>query len=66
MKNDWDLESAIATYNVDAWGGGYFTVNPNGNVVAKPAAIRPQHVPPEEHSGVIAANPKHRRSHAQQ
>src|ERR1043166_5998921 len=36
MKNDWDLESAIATYNVDGWGGGYFTVNPNGNVVAKP------------------------------
>ena len=33
---DWDLESAIATYNVDGWGGGYFTVNAEGNVVAKP------------------------------
>src|SRR5437764_10974617 len=33
---DWDVESAIATYNVDGWGGGYFTVNPKGNVVAKP------------------------------
>ncbi|HEU5246222.1 MAG TPA: biosynthetic arginine decarboxylase, partial [Candidatus Udaeobacter sp.] len=23
-------------YNVDGWGGGYFTVNPTGNVVARP------------------------------
>src|SRR6267142_5612340 len=33
---DWDVESAISTYNVDGWGGGYFTVNAEGNVVAKP------------------------------
>src|SRR3989441_2887980 len=33
---DCDVESAIATYNVDGWGGGYFTVNAEGNVVAKP------------------------------
>ncbi len=33
---DWDVESAIATYNVDGWGGGYFTVSAEGNVVAKP------------------------------
>src|SRR5437763_4079018 len=36
MKNDWDIDAAIATYNVDAWGGGYFTVNSEGNVVATP------------------------------
>ena len=36
MKNEWDVDAAIATYNVDAWGGGYFTVNSEGNVVAKP------------------------------
>jgi arginine decarboxylase len=36
MKNEWDLESAIATYNVDAWGGGYFSISENGNVVATP------------------------------
>src|SRR5437763_14370247 len=36
MKNEWDVDAAIATYNVDAWGGGYFTVNAEGNVVAKP------------------------------
>src|SRR5881275_1049983 len=36
MKSDWDIESAIATYNVDRWGEGYFTVNSSGNVEAKP------------------------------
>ena len=36
MKNDWDLESALSTYNVDGWGSGYFTINANGNVVATP------------------------------
>src|SRR5213595_3225879 len=36
MKNEWDLESAITTYNVDGWGEGYFTVNSAGNGEAKP------------------------------
>jgi arginine decarboxylase len=36
MKTEWDVESAIATYNVDGWGGGYFTINNNGNVEARP------------------------------
>ena len=36
MKPDWDIESAIATYNVDGWGSGYFTVNSDGNVAVKP------------------------------
>jgi arginine decarboxylase len=36
MKNEWDVDAAIATYNVDGWGGGYFTINPTGNVVAQP------------------------------
>jgi arginine decarboxylase len=36
MKTEWDLESAIATYNVEGWGNGYFTVNGSGNVEAKP------------------------------
>src|SRR6184192_2629642 len=36
MKTDWDLESAIATYNVDGWGDGYFSINGSGNVEAKP------------------------------
>jgi arginine decarboxylase len=36
MKTEWDLESAIATYNVDGWGAGYFTINSSGNVEARP------------------------------
>src|SRR5205814_9895506 len=36
MKTEWDLESAVTTYNVDGWGEGYFTVNSSGNVEAKP------------------------------
>src|SRR2546427_862483 len=36
MKTEWDLESAITTYNVDRWGEGYFTVNGSGNVEARP------------------------------
>src|SRR5205823_3469403 len=36
MKNEWDVDAAIATYNVDGWGGGYFTVKPTGNVMVRP------------------------------
>jgi arginine decarboxylase len=36
MKTEWDVESAIATYNVEGWGDGYFTVNSSGNVEARP------------------------------
>src|SRR6184192_3678739 len=36
MKTEWDIESAIATYNVDGWGDGYFSINGSGNVEAKP------------------------------
>ena len=36
MKPEWDIDAAIATYNVDAWGSGYFSINTAGNVIAKP------------------------------
>jgi arginine decarboxylase len=36
MKTEWDLESAIATYNVEGWSNGYFTINGSGNVEATP------------------------------
>src|SRR3989475_9056162 len=36
MKSEWDVESAIATYNVEGWGNGYLTVNSSGNVEARP------------------------------
>lgn len=35
-KPEWDIDAAIATYNVDAWGSGYFSINSAGNVIAKP------------------------------
>src|SRR5450432_649848 len=35
-KSEWDIEAAIATYNVDSWSSGYFSVNSAGNVIAKP------------------------------
>src|SRR5947199_9418089 len=36
MRKDWDVECTMRPYNVDALGSGYFTVNAEGNVVAKP------------------------------
>ena len=45
MKNEWDVDAAIATYNVDGWGSGYFTINSAGNVVAQPL---------QENGGTIA------------
>jgi arginine decarboxylase len=36
MKNEWDVDAAISTYNVEGWGTGYFTVNPAGNVEVRP------------------------------
>ena len=33
---DFGREDAIALYNVDRWGGGYFTVNKKGDVVVLP------------------------------
>ncbi len=35
-KPAWDIETAISTYNVDAWGTGYFSINSAGNVVVRP------------------------------
>src|SRR6202163_3573591 len=36
MKNEWDVDAAITTYNVDGWGSGYFTVNSAGNAEVRP------------------------------
>src|SRR5256885_9992909 len=36
MKNDWDVESAISTYNVDGWGSGYYSINAAGNAEVRP------------------------------
>src|SRR6187200_1838603 len=36
MKNEWDVDAAISTYNVEGWGTGYFTINNAGNVEVRP------------------------------
>ena len=39
-KNEWDVDAAIATYNVDGWGSGYFTVNSGRQRRGAPTAGR--------------------------
>src|SRR6266404_2450255 len=36
MKNGWDVDAAISTYNVDGWGTGYFSINAAGNAEVRP------------------------------
>jgi arginine decarboxylase len=36
MSESWDIPSAIALYNIDRWGTGYFTLNRSGNVQVMP------------------------------
>ena len=32
----WSIDDAKRTYHIDRWGLGYFDIDPEGNVVAKP------------------------------
>jgi arginine decarboxylase len=36
MSETWDIPSAIALYNIDRWGTGYFSINEAGNVQVAP------------------------------
>ncbi|TSA29399.1 MAG: biosynthetic arginine decarboxylase, partial [Verrucomicrobiaceae bacterium] len=36
MMANFDREEALALYNVDRWGGGYFGINKAGHIVVKP------------------------------
>ncbi len=36
MTETWDIPSAIALYNIDRWGSGYFNINASGNVQVMP------------------------------
>jgi arginine decarboxylase len=36
MTETWDIPSAIALYNIDRWGSGYFNINAAGNVQVMP------------------------------
>ncbi|PTX93961.1 arginine decarboxylase [Spartobacteria bacterium LR76] len=42
--SDFGREDAIALYNVDRWGGGYFTVNKRGDVTVMPNGSSDQKV----------------------
>ncbi len=33
---DWTIEDSVATYNIDRWGLGYFSINDVGNVTISP------------------------------
>ena len=35
-SSEWDIAAARSLYNVDRWGAGYFDINTEGHVVAKP------------------------------
>ena len=35
--NDWTVEDSASLYMIDRWGGGYFGVNPNGDLTVEPA-----------------------------
>ncbi len=37
VSNGWGVRDAIALYNVDRWGAGYFSINEKGHVVVAPA-----------------------------
>jgi arginine decarboxylase len=36
MTETWDIPSAIALYNIDRWGSGYFNINAAGNIQIMP------------------------------
>jgi arginine decarboxylase len=35
-KAEWTIADSIATYNIDRWGVGYFSINEAGNVSISP------------------------------
>jgi arginine decarboxylase len=35
-EQDWTIKDAKATYLVDRWGGGYFDINPDGEMIVLP------------------------------
>jgi arginine decarboxylase-like protein len=35
-QGQWDIPTARTTYNIDRWGAGYFDINEEGHVIARP------------------------------
>jgi arginine decarboxylase len=44
MTPGWDIQSAISLYNIDRWGSGYFTVNPEGRIDILPTQRADQRI----------------------
>lgn len=42
MPHSWTINDALNTYNIPYWSNGYFSINPNGNVIATPVFGRPE------------------------
>jgi arginine decarboxylase len=42
MSESWDIPAAIALYNIDRWGSGYFTINRFGNIQVMPTQSESQ------------------------
>jgi arginine decarboxylase len=42
MSDSWDIPSAVALYNIDRWGSGYFSINDSGNVEIRPTQSEQQ------------------------
>ena len=38
---DWNIESARETYNIEGWGAGYFDINARGHVIVRPDRAHP-------------------------
>jgi arginine decarboxylase len=45
QQRDWSVEDANALYMIDRWGGGYFDVQPNGDMTVAPLQERGRAVP---------------------
>src|ERR1700678_2011724 len=37
VTQPWKIEEALDIYQVEAWGKGYFSINPEGHVVVRPS-----------------------------
>lgn len=42
--NEWNLETAKELYGITTWGGGYFDINPSGNLIVCPQGQEKSHV----------------------
>ena len=44
LNKNWTVQDSISNYNIDKWGGEYFSINPKGNIVITPEKQSPKNV----------------------